>query len=188
MGSLQQIIESGLKTRFGGASLPPHMWRAAQRMTLCRTAALGGHVQACPEGHEERHWYNSCKHRSCPTCNYTSTERWLARQQTRVLDCDYYHVIITVDSALDRLWLANGRSMTDILFRAARDTIFELMGDPKHLGAEPGVIIALHTWGQMQGLTEVGERWVDVYQASLAYEKTWCFYDKECTKSGSRGS
>lgn len=152
MASVQQIIESALKTRFGGASLPPHMWRAAQRIAVCRTSALGGHVQACPEGHGERHWYNSCKHRSCPVCNYTSTERWLDRQKARVLDCDYYHVIITVDSALDRLWLANTRAMTDILFRAARDTIFELMSDPKYLGAEPGMIIALHTWGQMQGL------------------------------------
>jgi hypothetical protein len=150
--SLQQIIECGLKTRFGGRSLSPHMWRAAQRITLCRTAALGGHVQACPEGHGERHWYNSCKHRSCPTCNFTSIERWLDRQQARVLDCDYYHVIITVDSALDRLWLANVRTMTDILFRAARDTVFTLLGDPKYLGAEPGMIISLHTWGQTQGL------------------------------------
>lgn len=150
--SLQQIIECGLKNKFGGKQLPPHMWRAAERITACRTAALGGHVQACPEEHMERHWYNSCKHRSCPLCAFTSIERWLDRQKARVLDCDYYHVIITVDSALDSLWLANVRAMTDILFHAAKETIFELMGDPKSLGAEPGMTIALHTWGQMQGL------------------------------------
>jgi len=150
--SLQQIIECGLKNKFGGKPLPPHMWRAAERITACRTAALGGHVQACPEEHMERHWYNSCKHRSCPLCAFTSVERWLDRQKTRVLDCDYYHVIITVDSALDSLWLANVRAMTDILFHAAKETIFELLADPKYLGAEPGMTIALHTWGQMQGL------------------------------------
>ena len=150
--SLQQIIECGLKNKFGGKPLPPHMWRAAERISTCRTAALGGHVQACPEEHMERHWYNSCKHRSCPLCAFTSVERWLDRQKARVLDCDYYHVIITVDSALDSLWLANVRAMTDILFHAAKDTIFELLGDPKYLGAEPGMTIALHTWGQMQGL------------------------------------
>lgn len=150
--SLQQIIECGLKNKFGGRPLPPHMWRAAERITACRTAALGGHVQACPEEHMERHWYNSCKHRSCPLCAFTSIERWLDKQKARVLDCDYYHVIITVDGALDSLWLANGRAMTDILFKAAKETIFELLGDRKYLGAEPGMTIALHTWGQMQGL------------------------------------
>jgi hypothetical protein len=128
------------------------MWRAAERITACRTAALGGHVQACPEEHMERHWYNSCKHRSCPLCAFTSVERWLDKQKARVLGCDYYHVIITVDSALDSLWLANVRAMTDILFHASKETIFELLGDPKYLGAEPGMTIALHTWGQMQGL------------------------------------
>jgi hypothetical protein len=128
------------------------MWRAAERITVCRTSALGGHVQACPEGHVERHWYNSCKHRSCPVCNYTSVERWIDRQKTRVLDCDYYHVIFTLDSALDRLWLTNVCTITDLLFHAARDTIFELLGDGKYLGAEPGMIIALHTWGQTQNL------------------------------------
>lgn len=150
--SLQQIIECGLKARFGGRSLPPHMWRAAERITVCRTSVLGGHVQACPEGHVERHWYNSCKHRSCPMCAYTSVERWLDRQKARVLDCDYYHVIFTLDSAFDSLWLANVRAMTDILFHASRDTLFELLSDQKYLGAEPGVTISLHTWGQMQGL------------------------------------
>ena len=150
--SLQQIIECGLKNKFGGKPLPPHMWRAAERITACRTAALGGHVQACPEEHMKRHWYNSCKHRSCPLCAFTSVERWLDRQKARVLDCDYYHVIITVDSALDSLWLANVRAMTDILFHAAKETLFELLGDVKYLGAEPGMTIALHTWGQMQGL------------------------------------
>jgi hypothetical protein len=79
-------------------------------------------------------------------------ERWLDKQKARVLDCDYYHVIITLDSAFDRLWLANVRAMTGILFHTVRDTIFELMGDNKYLGAEPGMIIALHTWGQTQNL------------------------------------
>lgn len=128
------------------------MWKAAGRISICRTFALGGHIQACPEGHVEKHWYNSCRHRSCPVCNYTATERWLDSQKARVLDCEHFHVVFTLDSALDRLWLANVRAMTNILFQSARDTLFELLGDDKYLGAEPGVIMARHTWGQMLGL------------------------------------
>ncbi len=75
-------------------ALPAHVRRAARAIMQCRTAALGGHIQACPDGHMSRIWYNSCRHRSCPQCAYLQTERWLALQRARLLACDHYHVII----------------------------------------------------------------------------------------------
>lgn len=149
MAALQKIIELGRGLlKASGVKLTPHARRAVERICLCRTAALGGHVQACPEGHVERQWYNSCKHRSCPECNFTSVERWLARQKIRLLRCDYYHVIFTLPHELNPLWLSAVGAMTKLLFGAIRDTLFELLGDPKYLGAEPGMVIGLHTWGQ----------------------------------------
>jgi hypothetical protein len=50
--------------------LPTHVRKAAHAIMRCRTAALGGHVQSCPDGHISRIWYNSCKHRSCPQCAF----------------------------------------------------------------------------------------------------------------------
>ena len=66
-------------------ALPAHVRRAARAIMLCRTAALGGHIHACPDGPMSRIWYNSCRHRSCPQCAYLQTERWLALQQARLL-------------------------------------------------------------------------------------------------------
>ena len=149
MAALKKIVELGRSLLVAsGVKLAPHAQRAVERICLCRTAALGGHAQACPEGHVERQWYNSCKHRSCPECNFTSVERWLARQKIRMLDCDYYHVIFTLPHELHPLWLSAVGAMTGLLFGAIRDTLFELLGDPKYLGAEPGLIVGLHTWGQ----------------------------------------
>ena len=128
--------------------LPAHVRRAARAIMQCRTAALGGHVQACPDGHMARIWYNSCRHRSCPQCAYLQTERWLALQQARLLACDHYHVIFTLPHDLHPLWLANVPVMSTLLFQAARDTLCDLLGDPKYLGAQPGIIAALHTWSQ----------------------------------------
>ena len=128
--------------------LPAYVRKAARAIMRCRTAALGGHVQACPEGHFSRVWYNSCRHRSCPQCAYLQIERWLARQQARLLACDHYHVIFTLPHELNALWLANVEGMSRLLFHAARDTLFVLLGDAKYLGAQPGVIAALHTWSQ----------------------------------------
>ena len=114
----------------------------------CRTAALGGHVQACPDGHMSRIWYNSCQHRSCPQCAYLQTERWLALQRARLLACDHYQVIFTLPHDLNPLWLANVPVMTTLLFQAVRDTLCTLLADPQYLGAQPGILAALHTWSQ----------------------------------------
>jgi putative transposase/transposase-like zinc-binding protein len=129
-------------------ALPAHVRRAARAIMQCRTAALGGHIQACPDGHMSRIWYNSCRHRSCPQCAYLQTERWLALQQARLLACDHYHVIFTLPHDLNPLWLANVPVMSTLLFQAVRDTLVDLLADPKYLGAQPGIIAALHTWSQ----------------------------------------
>jgi hypothetical protein len=95
-----------------------------------------------------RIWYTSCRHRACPQCAYLQTERWLALQQARLLACDHYHVIFTLPHELNPLWLANVSVMTTLLFQAVRDTLRTLLADPKYLGAQPGILAALHTWSQ----------------------------------------
>ena len=129
-------------------ALPAHVRRAARAIMQCRTAALGGHVHACPDGHVARVWYNSCRHRSCPQCASLQTERWLALQRARLLACDHYHVIFPLPHDLHPLWLANVPVMTTLLLQAVRDTLYDLLGDPKYLGAPPGIIAALHPWSQ----------------------------------------
>jgi len=114
----------------------------------CRTAALGGHIQACPDGHVARVWYNSCRHRSCPPCTSLQTERWLALQRARLLACDHSHVIFTLPHDLNALWLATVPVMTTLLCQAVRDTLGTLRAAPKYLGAPPGIMAALPTWSQ----------------------------------------
>jgi len=83
--TLQTIFQDAFPAYEQTHPLPLHVRRAARALVQCRTAALGGHVQACPDGHVARIWYNSCRHRACPQCAYLQTERWLARQQARLL-------------------------------------------------------------------------------------------------------
>jgi Putative transposase/Transposase zinc-binding domain len=146
--TLQTIFQEAFPAYAQSHPLPAHVRRAAYAIMQCRTAALGGHVQACPDGHMARVWYNSCRHRSCPQCAYLQTERWLAVQRARLLACDHYHAIFTLPHDLNPLWLANVPVMTTLFFQAVRDTLVELLADPKYLGAHPGIIAALHTWSQ----------------------------------------
>lgn len=146
--TLQDIFCMGYPDYERTHPLPPHVRKAARAIMQCRTAALGGHIQACPDGHTTRIWYNSCRHRSCPQCAALQTERWLTLQQARLLACDHYHVIFTLPHDLNPLWLANVPVMTTLLFQTVCDTLGTLLADPQYLGAQPGIIAALHTWSQ----------------------------------------
>jgi hypothetical protein len=145
---LQRLLDTHYPALAQTHRLPAYVRQAVHALRSCRTAALGGHIQACPEGHIERVWYNSCRHRFCPQCAYLQVAQWLEQQKARLLACDYYHVIFTIPSELNPLWLANVRVLANLLFRAAWETVRELLADPKYLGATPGMIAALHTWGQ----------------------------------------
>ena len=146
--TLQTIFQDAFPAYEQRHALPAHVRRAAHALMQCRPAALGGHVQACPDGHVARVWYNSCRHRSCPQCAYLQTERWLALQRARLLACDHSHVIFTLPHDLNALWLANVQVMTTLLFQTVRDTLCTLLADQQYLGAQPGILAALHTWSQ----------------------------------------
>jgi hypothetical protein len=146
--TLQKILQLGYAAYERHHAIPDHVRRAVWAILACRTARLGGHVQACPDGHIERVWYNSCRHRLCPQCAWLQIERWLLQQKARLLACEHYHVIFTMPDELRGLWLANSRPMTQLLFATVRETLGELLGDAKYLGGQAGIIAALHTWSQ----------------------------------------
>jgi predicted Zn-ribbon and HTH transcriptional regulator len=120
-------------------------FRAIQR---CRTAALGGHRDACPSCGYQAISYNSCRNRHCPKCQAQARERWLVARQRELLATSYFHVVFTIPHELNVLALENPRLFYDLLFTATSQTLLEIASDAKHLGAEIGVIAILHTWGQ----------------------------------------
>lgn len=128
--------------------VPVYVHRAAYWIARCRTAELGGHVRRCPAGHVERAFYNSCHQRVCPQCQALEVERWLERARARLLACAHHHLIFTIPHELNALWCWNRGPMAKLLFAAVRAVLFELLGDPKYLGATPAYLAALHTWGR----------------------------------------
>jgi hypothetical protein len=125
--------------------------RAVRAILACRTAALGGHAGVCDGGHLSV-WYNACRHRCCPRCAFYRVQRWLERQARVLLGCAHHHVVFTVPHELNPLWQLNQAVLGDLLFASARDALFVLAADPRYLGARPGALMALHTWGQQLSL------------------------------------
>ncbi len=150
--TLRGIFQTHLETYAKQYRLPAYVHRAAYWIAHCRTADLGGHVRRCPEGHVERAFYNSCHQRGCPQCQALATEQWLERQRARLIACAHHHLIFTLPHELNALWCWNRAAMARLLFGAVRDVLFELLEDPRHLGATPAFIAALHTWGRSASL------------------------------------
>src|ERR1700728_4208275 len=114
----------------------------------CRTAALGGHVDACSGCGHQVISFNSCRNRHCPKCQANSRDRWLAAREKELLPTRYVHVVFTLPRQLSPLAMQNKHEIYALLFRASAETLIEVARDPKHLGAEIGFFSVLHTWNQ----------------------------------------
>src|SRR6266705_2186633 len=156
-----------------GASMSTTQRRVMTAIELCRTAALGGHLEQCDECGHERNCFNSCRDRHCPKCQSLARAQWIEDRQAELLEVPYYHVVFTVPEEIAAIAYQNKEVVYGILFQSTAETLKTIAADPKHLGAEIGFFAVLHTWGQnLQvhphlhcvvpggGLSPDGQRWV----------------------------
>jgi hypothetical protein len=129
-----------------------HLGRTERRVmsavVACRTATLGGHVEACADCGATRIAYNSCRNRHCPKCQGLARAQWLAARQAELLPVPYFHVVFTLPPAAAEIAFQNKAAVYAILMRTAAETLATIAADPKHLGAELGITAVLHSWGQ----------------------------------------
>jgi len=147
--------------------------RVMRAVTACRTAALGGHLEACDACGHQRISYNSCRNRHCPKCQSLARAQWIEDRKSELLDCPYFHVVFTLPEQIAAIAYQNKAVVYNLLFAATAETLCTIAADPKHLGAEIGFFAVLHTWGQNLmhhphlhcvvpggGLSADGQRWV----------------------------
>jgi hypothetical protein len=139
----------------------------------CRTAALGGHVARCEDCAHEHIAYNSCRNRHCPKCQAGAAKAWLAAREAELLPVRYFHLVFTLPKPIADIAHQNKREIYNLLMRASADTVIRIAADPKHLGAQVGIMSVLHTWGSAMthhphvhmivpggGLSTDGTRWI----------------------------
>ena len=154
-----------------------HLGRVERRVmsaiTACRTAILGGHVEACDDCGVTRIAYNSCRNRHCPKCQGQARTKWLTDRQAELLPVPYFHLVFTLPAPIAEIAFQNKTIVYAILFKAAADAMTALAANPRRLGAKIGGLAVLHTWGQALthhphvhcvvpggGLSSDGTRWV----------------------------
>ncbi|MEK7801090.1 MAG: transposase zinc-binding domain-containing protein, partial [Pseudomonadota bacterium] len=126
------------------------MQKVLQRLKICRTAALGYHVYRCCDDDcaHIKYQYHSCRDRHCPNCGAVKKQQWMDARMQELLPVKYYHVVFTLPHELNSLVLGHRQLLFKLLFDASAQTLLQFASDEKYLGATPGIISVLHTWGQ----------------------------------------
>jgi hypothetical protein len=157
-----------------------HQLKVMAAIETCRTAVLGGHVDACDDCGFVRIAYNSCRNRHCPKCQGAAARTWLAEREADLLPVGYFHVVFTLPTEIAAIAFHNKAIVYDLLFRTASKTMLTIAADAKHLGARIGITAVLHTWGSALthhphihmivpggGFSLDGKRWVSSRPAFL---------------------
>ena len=127
-----------------------HVQNVLQRLKICRTASLGYHVYRCSDeqcGHI-KYQYHSCRDRHCPGCGALKKQEWIEARTQELLPVKYYHVVFTSPHELNSLVMGHRKILFKLLFDASAQTLLSFARDEKYLGATPGIVSVLHTWGQ----------------------------------------
>ena len=157
-----------------------HQLKVMSAIEHCRTAALGGHVEACTDCGHWRIAYNSCRNRHCPKCQGAAARTWLAAREADLLPVGYFHVVFTLPAEIAAIAFHNKALLYDLLFKTASETTLTIAADPKHPGARIGITAVLHTWGSAMthhphihmivpggGIAPDGDRWISSRPAFL---------------------
>ena len=157
-----------------------HQLKVMSAIEHCRTAAMGGHVEACTDCGHWRIAYNSCRNRHCPRCQGAAARTWLAEREADLLPVGYFHVVFTLPAEVADIAFQNKALVYDLLFRAAAQTMLTIAADPRHLGARIGITAVLYSWGSALtyhphvhmivpggGISGDGQRWISSRPAFL---------------------
>ena len=145
---IQQVFDNSWELYGSSRTVPALHLKAARSIMNCKTDDMGYNISTCTEcGYSETH-YNSCRNRNCPNCQAFLKEIWIDKRKAEVIDAPYFHVVFTVPSELNALIYANQKTLYSLMHKVSAETLLELARDRKYLGAAPGIIQVLHTWGQ----------------------------------------
>ena len=145
---IQQIFDFGWNDYCNSYNPSSVQGKAAYSIMNCKSGSLGCNISICEDcGHTAVH-NNSCRNRNCPNCQAVLKELWIDKRKSEVIDTPYFHVVFTVPAELNALIYSNQELLYSLLHRCSAETLLELSCDKKYLGATPGIIQVLHTWGQ----------------------------------------
>jgi len=141
---LGNVIRTFLPALLKERGVTKHQLKVLKALANCRTPNLGGSAMACHECGLVHYVLHSCRNRHCPRCQGIDRELWIEARKNDLLPVKYYHVVFTVPHLLLEIFRYNRKTMYNLLFEKAWETMRCFAKDPKLLGAKAGAIAVLH--------------------------------------------
>jgi len=149
MKTVQEII-SWYRAKNPGIHHAAQVEKVFTHIQQCGTSIMGYHLYRCT--HKgctySKMQYHSCHDRHCPRCGSQRADEWVEDRQRDLLPCMYYHIVFTFPHELNSIFLGNMKVSYDLLFKSVSETLLDFASNPRYIGATPGIIALLHTWGQ----------------------------------------
>lgn len=130
--------------RYGGNALPEQL-RALRNIRQCRTPESGELYTQCPDCRHGEWRPLSCGNRHCPKCLNHQTSAWIDKQQQKLMPVPYFLVTFTLPYELRYLAYGHQKTMYSTMFHCAAEVLKQFAANPKHLGAQIGMSMVLHT-------------------------------------------
>ena len=89
-----------------------------------------------------------CRDRHCNRCNNNKKIKWVIKLMKTFPAMPYYHIVFTVPSELNNLFICNQNIMYDIFFKSSFYVLNKFASDDIYFGGKIGYVSLLHTWGQ----------------------------------------
>jgi hypothetical protein len=93
-----KLILNATRAQWDRAEMRPAVRENFEKVTLCRTSALGAEVYASVN--EEKVVPHTCKSRSCPSCGHRGTLLWQREQWASLPDVPYVGINLTMPDVL----------------------------------------------------------------------------------------
>ncbi|MEO7309726.1 MAG: transposase [Chitinophagaceae bacterium] len=128
----------------------PHVGHVIAQLKKCKTSELGYHLYKCSDDECSglKYQFHGCRTRHCGQCGSFRKDEWVDDRKRELLPIGYFHVVFTLPHELNPIIMGNRKILFKLLFQASAATLLSFGDNELHLGARPGIISVLHTWGQ----------------------------------------
>src|SRR5438105_1897432 len=139
---LKQILNA-TREQWDCTEVRPAVRENFEKVTLCRTMALGAEVYASDT--QEKIVPHTCKSRACPSCGHRGTILWQRDQWAALPDVPYIGINFTMPDVLWPIFRRNRHLLHDLPALAA--AVIKQYLTLKH-GLRGLVIVVPHTFGR----------------------------------------
>lgn len=149
--TIREILQdhwAAFTKKYPGDKIRPVVHSEVQKVISCGDPSGGFAMYCCPHCGAYRIVPFRCHSRFCNTCGVAYQSQRAEVISSKLFNCHHRHIVFTIAEEL-RPYFRKDRSLLDVLFRSAAQTISDWLYEQNHCrNFKAGMICGLHTFGR----------------------------------------